>query len=230
LLHPEDPRRDQPSFREYDDYVRTERQRSRERDRDSDGSIAPQLSRSGRPGSESRSTTRRSIRSNRARTSDRTRRERSPSLEDRQVLKFYLSRQAPVVDAPTIGPSTAKKLIPIGIRTVGDLLDGSAERIAAELGHPRITAEVVRQWQREASFVCRVPNLRGHDAQILVASGIHEPEELSRFSPRQLLERVAPFFDTVEGRRVLRGNSPPDQDEVARWIEWSRSSRTIAAA
>ncbi len=98
-------------------------------------------------------------------------------------LKFYLELSSPVVDAPSIGGSMAKSLEDVGVVTVNDLLAADAEDLATDLGQPRVTGSVIRAWQDQSRLVCRIPNLRGHDAQILVACGITTPEALNRMEP-----------------------------------------------
>jgi len=79
-------------------------------------------------------------------------------------------------------------------------------------------------------MVCRIPNLRGHDAQLLVAAGISSPEKLRAMGPDEILSRVTRIASSKIGQRILRGGKAPDQSEVSDWIAWSRKSRSIAAA
>ncbi len=140
-------------------------------------------------------------------------------------LRFFLNRQAPIVDAPTIGPRLAEKLEAIGIRTVGDLLDGDCDTIADALRIPKVTSQTVRTWQLQSAFVCRVPGLRGHDAQLLVAAGVESPEQLATCQPSRLLDQVLAVSRTAEGKRYLRGSPAPDLNEVTEWVQWAHSSR-----
>jgi hypothetical protein len=144
-------------------------------------------------------------------------------------LKFYLDRGQPIVNAPSIGNKTAEKMRAAGVKTVGELLASHPEKLAAKLDTPHIVPDVIRQWQAEATLVCRVPGLRGHDAQILVACGIDQPAELAECEPAELLELIQPFVDSSDGKRVLRGGTPPDLDEVAEWIEASQQARSLKA-
>ena len=142
---------------------------------------------------------------------------------------YRLSPGSPVVDAPSIGPKTAARLEKAGIITVGDLLLAEPEGLANAVRVKHITADTIRQWQREATLVCRVPELRGHDAQILVASGITEPEELAACAAAELLEKIAPFVASDEGQRLLRSAQPPNLEEVTQWIDRAAQARQIAA-
>jgi len=145
-------------------------------------------------------------------------------------MRFFLSRSSEVEKAPSIGPRTARMLEAIGIRTVEELLSISPDRVAEKLNHRRITPEVIQQWQSQASLLCQIPELRGHDAQILVACGISTPEVLASQNPDELFAVVEPFAHTKEGERILRSGSQPDLAEVTEWIQWAANARTLRAA
>lgn len=145
-------------------------------------------------------------------------------------LKFYLELSSPVVDAPSIGASMARSLEEVGVVTIHDLLNADADDLSAELGQPRVTGAVIRAWQEQSRLVCRIPNLRGHDAQILVACGITTPEALTRAEPTALLAQTTAFAGSTQGQRVLRGSQAPDLDEVKQWISWAGNSRNLLAA
>lgn len=154
----------------------------------------------------------------------------SQNVSSETVLRFYLHRESPIVDAPSIGPKTATKLQAMGIRTVDQFLNMDASQIAARLGNRRITTERIVAWQRQATLVCRIPMLRGHDAQLLVEAGIYEPERLSECEPAWLLSKIDPIAKSSEGKRILRGAKRPDLQEVTDWINWSKEHRTLRAA
>ncbi len=145
-------------------------------------------------------------------------------------LKFYLELSSAVVDAPSIGNSMASSLEEVGIVTVADLLNADPEDLAADLGQPRVTSTLIRAWQEQSRLVCRIPNLRGHDAQILVACGITSPEALTRMEPTALLAQTTAFATSTQGQRVLRGSQAPDLNEVKQWISWAANSRNLVAA
>ncbi|MEZ6132105.1 MAG: DUF4332 domain-containing protein [Planctomycetaceae bacterium] len=144
--------------------------------------------------------------------------------------KFYLNRSDDVEAAPSIGPRTAQHLAKVGIYTVDDLLKASAVDVAAQLNNRRINADTILQWQGQARLVCQIPDLRGHDAQILVACGITEPEQLSAKRPVDLMALVGPFVDTSEGERIVRGGRKPDLEEVTDWIASAQNSRSLTSA
>jgi len=145
-------------------------------------------------------------------------------------LKFHLSRESPIEDAPSIGPKTAKRFEALGIRTVADLLECDPAKTAAKLKASFIDAGVVRRWQKQAQLVCRVPRLRGHDAQILVGCGVDDAEELAARQAASLLSDVEDFLSTQEGEKALRNNPRPDLAEVGDWIAWAGDARRLQDA
>lgn len=158
---------------------------------------------------------------------------RTPTLGNRPAkarrARYYLHESDPVVDAPSIGPTTARRLAPLGVETVADLLRVDPAAAAAKTQHRYITEEAIRDWQDQAKLVCQVANLRGHDAQILVACGIRTPNELVTRSAEPLLEAVLDFVGTSQGKRILRSGKQPDLVEVRNWIRWANESRQRAA-
>jgi hypothetical protein len=145
-------------------------------------------------------------------------------------LRFFLNRDSFVVDAPSIGARMAERLHAIGIETVNDLLNARPETVAQELGHRRIGADTVLQWQQQAQLVCRVPMLRGHDAQLLVAADITTPEALAACDPVELFEIIDPIARGNEGKRILRGGRLPDLAEITDWINYGQQHRALMAA
>lgn len=144
--------------------------------------------------------------------------------------RFYLHPESLVVEAPSIGPKMAERLREIGVLSVSDLLGRSAATISAGLNDSRIPEEAVADWKRQAALMCRIPELRGHDSQVLVACGIDSAEKLAAISPSALWEIVQPFIRTREAARLLRSSTPPDLEEVTNWVRWANHSRALRAA
>lgn len=153
-----------------------------------------------------------------------------PSVVADKKLKFYLDLNDHVEAAPSIGPKTAERFEKIGINTVTDFLKQTAESMETKIKYKRITADLMRAWQHQARLVCRVPNLRGHDAQLLVACGITEPEELSTMQPKNLFDIIGPFSETKEGLKIIRNGKKPDLAEITDWISWAEKTRSLQAA
>ena len=152
------------------------------------------------------------------------------SGSQRSGWKFYLDIESPIVDAPSIGPKMAERLAPFNLRTVGDLVAVHAESVASQLGDRSVSAETILQWQHQALLVCRIPNLRGHDAQMIVGSGLTSAEQVAASAPTELLEKVIRFASGKQGVRLLRGASVPDLAEVSDWIQWAQNCRSVRAA
>lgn len=144
--------------------------------------------------------------------------------------KFYLDLASPVVDAPTIGPKMAQKLESIRVKNIGDLLAAESGDVAQAMGEKGVTAATVEIWKSQSMLVCRIPNLRGQDAQLLVAAGYSTAESIAQASAETLIEAIARVASTKQGLRFLRGGNPPDRDRILSWIEWSKHSRLVQAA
>ena len=145
-------------------------------------------------------------------------------------LRFYLQRQSPVVDAPSIGPRMAERLEGVGVVTVDDLLAADPETLTADLDHRRVDVDTIVQWQQQATLVCRIPMLRGHDAQLLVAAEVTTPEELAESDAEDLFGVVDAIARSHDGKRILRGGHAPDLNEVRDWIRWASHQRSLRAA
>ncbi len=145
-------------------------------------------------------------------------------------LKFYLNLDDAVEAAPSIGPRTAERFTAIGVETIRDFLRQTAESMAEKINFKRISADVIRQWQHQTRLVCCVPNLRGHDAQLLVAVGVLDAEQLSGLAPKKLWALIGPYAETKEGLKIIRAGKKPDLAEVTEWIEWAQQTRSLQAA
>lgn len=144
--------------------------------------------------------------------------------------KFYLRQNSPIVDAPSIGPRMAQRLGAIGIEFVSQLLAQIPADIAHRLNRRDVTVDVVRAWQQQANLMCHVPQLRGHDAQVLVKCSITTPEMLAAMAPARLYAQIEPFVTSRDGARLLRSARVPDLEEVTDWIQFARQSPLLRAA
>lgn len=153
-------------------------------------------------------------------------------IETRRIEKgqFNLDGSSPVVDAPSIGPRTAERLAAVGIHTVNDLLAADPQVTTDNISYRRINANTIISWQRQAKLVCQIPNLRGHDAQVLVACGFYDVSDLITQEPNEVFRIVGPFVNTKKGERLLRAAHKPDLEEVTNWVNWAASTNRSAAA
>lgn len=156
--------------------------------------------------------------------------QKSVSGEKKKKLKFYLNLGDQLEAAPSIGAKTAERFEAIDVLTVDQFLKQTAESMATKLNYKRITADVIREWQHQARLVCRIPNLRGHDAQLLVGCDITEPETLATMQPQSLLDVILPYAESKEGIRIIRNGKKPDLEEINDWIAWAAEMRSIQAA
>lgn len=144
--------------------------------------------------------------------------------------RFYLESNSPVVDAPSIGPRMAERLSPMGIHWVSDLLESNAAAISNQLGDKRLDEQTIIDWQDQARLVCTIPNLRGHDAQILTACNVRTADSLAIQDVDALLAQATAFVSSKTGQRAMRGAAAPDRAEIVAWINSARHSRPIRAA
>ena len=153
---------------------------------------------------------------------------------DKVLPRCTLAEDAPVVQAPSIGPKTARRLEAVGVKTIADLMAMSPEEGEQKIDARHISAQTIRDWQAQALLACTVPGLRSREAQALVACGVTDPSELVQMDPVQLCDGVARWGLSEEGQRAW-GNAPaPTEDDVATWIERAKRalqnrSGTVAA-
>ena len=136
-----------------------------------------------------------------------------------------LDPEDPVIDAPSIGRKTAKRLNRVGIFTVQDLLDADEEEIAGMLNVRHITSETLLEWQAQTQLMVEVPGLRVHDAQILTGAGVRSAEDLSEASAREIFRSAMNFLTTEQGSRISRDDHVLHEEEVVEWIDLARDAR-----
>jgi hypothetical protein len=147
---------------------------------------------------------------------------------EKKLPPCTLSGNAPVVDAPSIGPKTAKRLEAVGVRTVADLLRLEPEDGEEQIDARHISADVIRGWQAQAELACTVPGLKSREAQALAACGVSDAAELARLDASELCEAVAQWGLSEEGQRAWGNAAAPTADDVATWI--ARAQRVSAQA
>jgi len=145
--------------------------------------------------------------------------------EEEKVNK--LLRTSPVVDAPSIGPKTAKRLESVAIYTIGDLLEADAKATADALNVRYIKTNILTDWQDQTRLMLEAPGLRVLDSQILVGAGIRSVDELAKASAKSVLNAATSFLDTPKGARVLwGGENNVDRREVENWIGFAKAARS----
>ena len=136
-----------------------------------------------------------------------------------------LSHGSPVELAPSIGPKTAVRLTAIGIHTIEDLLQASPEEAASRIKFKHISARVIRDWQAQATLALAIPEMDSIAAQLLVAVGVRDIDDLANGDPDMLLNMLDEFCDTSDGQRILRDAAPPDEEELRGWIETAQDQQ-----
>lgn len=145
--------------------------------------------------------------------------------QEKTLPRISLNGEAPVVQAPSIGPKTAKRFEDIGVKTIADLLALTPEDGETRIDVRHISAQVIRDWQAQALLACTVPGLKSREAQALVACGVQSAQELVEMDPTQLCDGVARWGLSDEGQRAWGSAPAPTEDDVATWIE--RAKRAI---
>ncbi len=141
-----------------------------------------------------------------------------------------LTFDAPVEDAPSIGAKTASRLSAVGIRTVKDLLDVSPDGAAAQIKVKHINASLIRDWQSQAELACAIANLTSAGAQLLVAAGVRDADDLANAEADTLINLIEEFAETSDGQRILRDATPPKRDDIERWIAAAKDQARKRAA
>lgn len=142
----------------------------------------------------------------------------APSKADRTDRAASLNLTDNLVDAPSIGPKTAKRFADIGITTVEQFLAGAPDQMAARLETRWITEEKLRDWQDQARLVCDVPSLCGYKSQLLVGVECRNAHQLASCDAASLHHKLEQFCGTSAGKRALRSSNLPSQEDVAQWI------------
>jgi predicted flap endonuclease-1-like 5' DNA nuclease len=147
-----------------------------------------------------------------------------------QGARPRLTMDAPVEDAPSIGAKTASRLSAAGIRTVKDLLSASPDGTADQLKVKHINASVIRDWQAQAELACTVANLTSVAAQLLVATGVRDADDLGQADAETVHAMIEEYAQTSEGQRILRDGAPPKREDIERWIKAAAEAGTKRAA
>ena len=134
-----------------------------------------------------------------------------------------ITRDSPVVEAPSIGKKTAKRLSRAGITTVGDLLDCDTEETVFLVDVAYIDVDTLNDWKDQTILMMEVPGLRVHDAQILVGAGIRNRKELAEAPARTLFMLASEFLQTPQGDRVIRDDDYLAEEEVEQWIDLAKT-------
>ncbi|MBI1250426.1 MAG: DUF4332 domain-containing protein [Alphaproteobacteria bacterium] len=131
---------------------------------------------------------------------------------------YTLNAASPVVDAPSIGPKTARRLSALGVNTVADLLSVSPATAAVLIGARHITAQTIHDWQSQATLACTVPDLKSREAQALVACDIRDMHALAAADAAVLTPQWAAWCASNAAERVWGDAPSPTTDHVGELI------------
>lgn len=141
------------------------------------------------------------------------------------TVKRYLALTDDIERAPSIGPRTAKRMVPLGIKTVADFLAASAYLTADTLRSRTVKADTILLWQDQCRLMLDVPGLRGGHAELLAGAGYRSAESLALAEEAKLCADVLAFAATPAGQRILREGAPPDIEKIKAWLETAKSAR-----
>ena len=137
---------------------------------------------------------------------------------------FYLSVDSPIDQAPSIDAVAAARLRGLSVTHINHLMQQDSNRLADALGLANVDASTIRRWQAECRLVCRVPQLRGFDARVLVGCGVTTPAQLASIHPVDLLQEVEEFLATERGQQILLSGSSHELSRITSWIAAANSS------
>ena len=143
-------------------------------------------------------------------------------------LRPYLALTDNIERAPSIGPRTAERMAPLGIKTVADFLAADSATVAAGMSSRWITANTITLWQDQCRLMLDVPGLRGTHAELLAQSGYRSGESLASADADKLCADVLAFAATSAGRRLLRDGAPPDVSRIKSWLNAATEARRAA--
>ncbi|TWU00950.1 DUF4332 domain-containing protein [Stieleria varia] len=147
------------------------------------------------------------------------------SVETKRIPQVpSLSESDDLVDAPSIGPKTAKRFEAIGIHTVGEFLSASPDEMVVKLATSWIDQQKLIDWQHQARLVTQVASLCGYKSQLLVAVGCTNASQLAEQDASSLTAQIKQFAGTSAGKRILRNTSAPPESEIRKWIEDASST------
>lgn len=139
--------------------------------------------------------------------------------------KHYLALSDNIERAPTVGPRSAKRLEPLGIKTVSDFLSASVYLAAGAFNSKNVTPETILLWQDQCRLMLDVPGLRGTHTELLAGAGYRTAQSLVEAEETKLCADVLAFATTSAGKRILREGAPPDIERIKGWLSAAKGAR-----
>jgi large subunit ribosomal protein L20 len=133
-----------------------------------------------------------------------------------------------IEDIEGIGPVMAKKLAPLGIKTIADLREhgktaAAREQIAEKSG---IKSESIHKWTMAADFF-RLGGMDGNQAELLVANGIKTVPALAKQDGAALSKKLAAGNVDANGKSIAPRT--PNAAEVNGWIAQAKTLPAVVA-
>jgi hypothetical protein len=110
------------------------------------------------------------------------------------------------------------RLAAVGVHTVGDFLQCSADELSAQLSVAWITPEIISEWQMQVSLMMQMSGIGTRPVQLLVAAGYMTVTAISQTPPKLLYQKIHEVASSSSGRRFIQGASCPRPSEVSSWI------------
>lgn len=133
-----------------------------------------------------------------------------------------------IEDIEGIGPAMAKKLAPLGIKSISDLREhgktaAAREQIAAKSD---IKSENIHKWTFAADFF-RLSGMDGDQAELLVANGVKTVAALAKQDGASLAKKLAAGNTDASGKSIAPRT--PDAAEVSGWIAQAKGLPAVVA-
>ncbi len=133
-----------------------------------------------------------------------------------------------IEDIEGIGPAMAKKLAPLGIKSISDLREhgktaAAREQIAAK---SEIKSENIHKWAFAADFF-RLNGMDGDQAELLVANGVKTVAAPAKQDGASLAKKLAAGNTDASGKSIAPRT--PDAAEVNGWIAQAKGLPAVVA-
>lgn len=129
-----------------------------------------------------------------------------------------LSAADSLSQSPFINTKVSGRLAAVGVHTVGDFLQCSADELSAQLSVARIAPEIISEWQMQVSLMMQMSGIGTRPVQLLVAAGYMTVTAISQTPPKLLYQKIHEVASSSSGRRFIQGASCPRPSEVSSWI------------